>query len=92
MGIYIFYLHKNFHEKKIFVFKKKCIFPKRAFFSKNCIIYAFFYSYANIMQGVRESVKLIRRVRTLRETDFRGHWRVDLWYRKMKSSVPNFIS
>ena len=27
---------------------------------------------------------LTRRVHTLRETDFRRHWRVDFWYLKMK--------
>ena len=37
-------------------------------------------------------VLLTRRVHTLRETDFRGHWRVDFWYVKRKPSVPNSIS
>ena len=31
------------------------------------------------------------RVHTLRETDFRGHWRVDLWYLKMKPSAHIFV-
>ena len=33
---------------------------------------------------------LIRRVHNLWETDFCGHWRVDFWYLKMKSSVRIF--
>ena len=37
-------------------------------------------------------LRLTRRVHTLRETDFRRHWRVDFWYLKMKPSVPNSIS
>ena len=36
---------------------------------------------------------LTRKVaRTLRETDFRGHWRVNFWYLKRQPSVPTFIS
>ena len=30
---------------------------------------------------------LTRRVHGLRETDLRGHWRVDFWYLKMKPSA-----
>ena len=30
---------------------------------------------------------LTRRVHTLQKRDFRGHWRVDFWYLKMKSSA-----
>ena len=51
------------------------------------------FKHGYLMKIPIESLKkLTRRVHTLRETDFRRHWRVDFWYLKMKPSVPNFIS
>ena len=38
------------------------------------------------------SLILTRRVHTIQETDFRGNWRVNFWYLKMKPSMPNSVS
>ena len=52
--------------------------------------YIIIYIY-NIIREFLKRFKnvLTRRVHTLRETDFRRHWRVDFWYLKMKPSVSN---
>ena len=47
---------------------------------------------ANIVIDGKGNLILTRRVHTLWETDFRGHWRVDFWYLKMKPNAPTFIS
>ena len=61
-------------------------------FSNCCHRGCHFPSYYYKVVSELYALLLTRRVHTLREMDFRGHWRFDFWYLKMMPSVPNSIS